>query len=173
MFGVVAQESRAIGNALVLAPVLDLSREPRYGRDEEMYSEDPYLVATMGVAAITGLQGTSPDNEHVIATAKHFVHGQPENGTNVGPSELSERTLRDVFLCSFEQAVHVGHVGAVLASYNEIEGGIPAHASSWLLKDVLRGEFGFRGSSSPTTLASRAADPQSTGCRSRGRALLH
>lgn len=147
MFGVVAQESRAIGNAMVLAPVLDLSRDPRYGRDEEMYSEDPYLVGTMGVAAITGLQGSGahPDAEHVIATAKHFVHGQPENGTNVGPSDYSERTLREVFLYPFEQAVKVAHVGAVLASYNEIDGGIPAHADPWLLKDVLRGEFRFQG----------------------------
>ncbi len=147
MFTVVAQESRAVGNAMVLAPVLDLSRDPRYGRDEEMYSEDPYLVATMGVAAITGLQGPGPhpDAQHVIATAKHFVHGQPENGTNVGPSDFSERTLRDMFLYPFEQAVRVGHVGAVLASYNENEGGIPAHADPWLLKEVLRGEFGFDG----------------------------
>ncbi len=147
MFGVVAHESRAVGNALVLAPVLDLSRDPRYGRDEEMYSEDPYLVATMGVAAITGLQGdaTFPDSQHVIATAKHFLHGQPENGTNAGPSDFSERTMREVFLYPFEQAVKVGHVGAVLASYNENEGGIPAHADPWLLQEVLRGEFGFRG----------------------------
>ena len=96
MFGVVGQESRAIGNVMVLAPVLDLSRDPRYGRDEEMYSEDPYLVGAMGVAAIQGLQGPglSPDRNHVIATAKHFVHGQPENGTNVGPSDFSERTMR-------------------------------------------------------------------------------
>ena len=147
MFGVVAQESRAIGNAMVLAPVLDLSRDPRYGRDEEMYSEDPTLVATLGVAAITGLQGagTFPDREHVIATAKHFVHGQPENGTNVGPSDFSERTMRDVFLYPFQQAVQVGHVQAILASYNENEGGIPAHADPWLLKDVLRDEWGFQG----------------------------
>ncbi len=147
MFGVVAQESRATGNALVLAPVLDINRDPRFGRDEEMYSEDPYLVGTMGVAAIRGLQGAGPvaDREHVIATVKHFIHGQPENGTNVGPSDFSERTLREVFLYPFEQAVREGHVGAVMASYNENRGGIPSHADSWLLKDVLRGEFGFKG----------------------------
>ncbi len=147
MFGVVAQESRAIGNALVLAPVLDLSRDPRYGRDEEMYSEDPYLVGAMGVAAIRGLQGPAPapDAQHVVATAKHFVHGQPENGTNVGPSDFSECTMRSVFLYPFEQAVRVAHVGAVLASYNENSGGIPAHADPHLLKDTLRGEFGFQG----------------------------
>jgi len=77
MFSVVAKEVRAAGNALVLAPVLDLSRDPRYGRVEEMYSEDPYLVGQMGVAAVRGLQGESSDldQNHVFATAKHFVHG--------------------------------------------------------------------------------------------------
>lgn len=100
MFKTVGQESRAAGNVLVLAPVLDLSRDPRYGRVEEMYSEDPYLVGQLGVAAVRGLQGDSSvlDQDHVFATAKHFVHGQPENGTNVGPNDFSERTMRSVFL---------------------------------------------------------------------------
>ncbi len=91
MFSTVALESRASGNALVLAPVLDLSRDPRYGRMEEMYSEDPYLTGKLGVAAVLGLQGDSElfDGDHVIATAKHFIHGQPENGTNVGPNDIS------------------------------------------------------------------------------------
>jgi beta-glucosidase len=147
MFGVVAQESRAVGNQLVLAPVLDLSRDPRYGRVEEMYSEDPYLTGELGVAAIRGLQGddTSFDQNHVIATAKHFVHGQPENGTNVGPNDFSERTMREIFLYPFQQAVQVAHVGAVLPSYNENNGGIPSHANPWLLKQILRQEWGFTG----------------------------
>src|SRR5208337_1092775 len=107
MFTAVAQESRATGNTLVLAPVLDLSRDPRYGRVEEMYSEDPYLVGQLGVAAVRGLQGDGKvlDQEHVFATAKHFIHGQPENGTNVGPNDFSERTMRSVFLYSFQQVV--------------------------------------------------------------------
>jgi beta-glucosidase len=147
MFGVVALETRASGNALVLAPVLDLSRDPRYGRVEEMYSEDPFLTTRMGVAAVRGLQGTSStfDENHVIATAKHFVHGQPENGTNVGPSDFSERTMREVFLYPFEQAVKQAHIGAVMPSYNENNGGIPSHANPWLLHKVLRQEWGFNG----------------------------
>ncbi len=147
MFGVVAQETRASGNALVLAPVLDLSRDPRYGRVEEMYSEDPYLTARMGVAAVRGLQGTSStfDENHVIATAKHFVHGQPENGTNVGPNDFSERTMREVFLYPFEQAVKQAHIGAVMPSYNENNGGIPSSENTWLLRKVLRQEWGFKG----------------------------
>ena len=147
MFTTVALEVRASGNALVLAPVLDLSRDPRYGRVEEMYSEDPYLVAKMGTAAVRGLQGTSDrlDQNHVFATAKHFVHGQPENGTNVGPNEFSERTMRAVFLYPFEQVVKNAHIESVMPSYNENNGGIPSHANTWLLKDVLRKEWGFTG----------------------------
>lgn len=147
MFGVVAIETRAAGNALVLAPVLDLSRDPRYGRVEEMYSEDPLLTARMGVAAVRGLQGTSSnfDENHVIATAKHFVHGQPENGTNVGPNDFSERTMRQIFMYPFEQAVKQAHIGAVMPSYNENNGGIPSSANPWLLRKVLRQEWGFNG----------------------------
>jgi len=150
MFSTVASEVRASGNTLVLAPVLDLSRDPRYGRVEEMYSEDPYLVGQLGTAAVKGLQGlqnTSDrlDENHVYATLKHFVHGQPENGTNVGPNDFSERTMRSVFLYPFEQVVKNAHVEAVMPSYNENNGGIPSHANPWLLQEVLRKEWGFTG----------------------------
>jgi len=150
MFTTVALETRAAGNVLVLAPVLDLSRDPRYGRVEEMYSEDPYLAAQLGIAAVKGLQGMQSaddrlDENHVYSTLKHFVHGQPENGTNVGPNDFSERTMRTVFLYPFEQVVKNAHVAAVMPSYNENIGGIPSHANPWLLKDILRKEWGFTG----------------------------
>ena len=150
MFTTVALESRAAGNTMVLAPVLDLSRDPRYGRVEEMYSEDPYLVAMLGTAAVKGLQGLeSADDrlgdDHVYATLKHFVHGQPENGTNVGPNDFSERTMRGVFLYPFEQVVKNAHPEAVMPSYNENNGGIPSHANTWLLQQILRKEWGFSG----------------------------
>ena len=147
MFSTVALEVRATGNAMVLAPVLDLSRDPRYGRVEEMYSEDPYLVGQLGVAAVQGLQGDSNliDQDHVLATAKHFVHGQPENGTNVGPNDFSERTMRSVFLYPFQQVVEKGHIEAVMPSYNENDGGVPSHENPWLLKQILRKEWGFKG----------------------------
>jgi beta-glucosidase len=146
LFARVARESRAAGVSLVLAPVFDLARDPRFGRVEEMYSEDPYLVGEMGLAAVQGLQGDSAaiDQDHVIATAKHFVHGQPENGTNLGPSDFSERTMRSVFLSPFDKAIKVGKIGALMPSYNE-NGGIPANADSWLLQDILRKEWGFTG----------------------------
>jgi beta-glucosidase len=148
MFDVIASEERALGNRIVLSPVFDLIRDPRYGRVEEMYSEDPFLVSAMGTAAVRGLQGTNPDkvdDRHVLATAKHFVHGQPENGTNGGPSDYSEHTMRSVFLVPFEEAVKNAHIAAVMASYNETAGGIPSNENAWLLTDVLRKEWGFEG----------------------------
>src|SRR5580658_7609800 len=87
-------------------------RPATIGRMEEMSSEDPYLTGKPGVAAILGLQGDSElfDGDHVIATAKHFIYGQPENGTTVGPNDFSERTMRSIFLYSFEQAVKEAHI---------------------------------------------------------------
>ncbi len=147
MFGVVGQEARAAGVSMVLAPVFDLARDPRFGRVEEMYSEDPYLVGELGVAAVEGLQGEGPaiDQAHVIATAKHFVHGQPENGTNTAPNDVSERTMRETFFPPFEKAVKVARIGAIMPSYNENNGGVPSHANSWMLNDILRNEWGFTG----------------------------
>ncbi len=131
----------------MLGPNLDLAREPRWGRTEETYGEDPYLVSRMGVAAIKAIQGEGPgvDGEHVIATAKHFAaHGQPEGGTNIAPVNVSERVLRETFLPSFEAAVKEARVMSVMASYNEIDG-VPSHANRWLLEKVLRQEWGFDG----------------------------
>lgn len=146
VLAVAAKEARRSGVQQVLAPVLDLGRDPRYGRIEETYSEDPYLAARLGVAAVRGFQGQGPgyDADHVIATAKHYVHGQPEGGTNIAPSQLSERVLRETFLYPFEMAVKEARIGSVMPSYNEIDG-VPSHASKWLLEQVLRKEWGFQG----------------------------
>ncbi|MGC1604409.1 MAG: glycoside hydrolase family 3 C-terminal domain-containing protein, partial [Candidatus Acidiferrum sp.] len=121
--------------------------DPRWGRTEETYGEDPYLVSRIGVAAIEGFQGAGPfiDKSHVLATAKHFaVHGQPEGGTNVGPGNYSERVIREYFLKPFKAAVQEAHVQSVMASYNEIDG-IPSHSNKHLLTDILRHEWGFDG----------------------------
>src|ERR1043165_9799460 len=147
VFTVAALETRARGGQQVLGPNLDLGREPRWGRTEETYGEDPYLVSRMGVAVIKALQGPGPtiDDQHVLATAKHFAaHGQPEAGTNVGPANFSERTLRETFLPSFEAAVKEAGVMSVMASYNEIDG-VPSHMNHWLLQKILRDEWGFKG----------------------------
>jgi beta-glucosidase len=147
IFTAAALETRVRGSHHVLGPNLDLARDPRWGRTEETYGEDPYLVSRMGVACIKAIQGTGPgvDGEHVIATAKHFAaHGQPEGGTNTAPVNVSERVLREVFLPSFEAAVKEAGVLSVMPSYNEIDG-VPSHANYWLLEKLLRQEWGFRG----------------------------
>ncbi len=147
VFTVTAAETRARGGNFALTPVLDLARDPRWGRTEETYGEDPCLVSRFGVAAIRGLQGDERPIAagHVIATAKHFAaHGQPEAGTNSAPANYAERDLREFFLAPFEAAVKNAHVQVVMASYNEVNG-IPLHVNTWLLRDVLRGEWGFDG----------------------------
>ena len=147
VFTAAADEMASAGVSQAFTPVLDLSRDPRWGRTEETYGEDPYLVARMGVAAINGLQGPTwmIDRHHVMATMKHFAaHGQPESGTNTAPTNFSERDLRETFLVPFRAAVQEAHVGSVMASYNEIDG-IPNHVNRWLLEKVLREEWGFRG----------------------------
>ncbi|HWA31161.1 MAG TPA: glycoside hydrolase family 3 N-terminal domain-containing protein [Rhizomicrobium sp.] len=144
---IVAREVRARGVSLVLAPVVDVARDPRWGRIEETFGEDPYLVSQMGVAAIEGYQGDQLPlaDGKVFATLKHFTgHGQPESGTNVGPADISERTLRENFFPPFEAAVRRTNVRSLMASYNEIDG-IPSHANVWLLQKVLRGEWGYKG----------------------------
>ena len=147
VFSATASEVRARGSQQCLSPVLDIARDPRWGRTEETYGEDPYLGSRIGVAAVKGFQGAGPfiDKSHVIATAKHFaVHGQPEGGSNVGPGNYSERVVREYFLKPFEAAVKEGGIQSVMASYNEIDG-IPAHGNSYLLDSILRREWGFTG----------------------------
>jgi beta-glucosidase len=147
VFTVAGREIRARGVQLVLAPVVDVGRDPRWGRIEETYGEDPYLVGELGVAAVRGFQGpTLPiAKDRVFVTLKHMTgHGQPESGTNVGPANISERVLREVFFPPFRAAVERGNAQVVMPSYNEIDG-IPSHANRWLLHDVLRGEMGFKG----------------------------
>jgi beta-glucosidase len=142
-----ALETRARGSHQVLGPNLDLARDARWGRTEETYGEDPYLTSRMAVAIVKALQGPGPgvDQNHVIATAKHFAaHGQPESGTNIGPVNFSERTLREYFLPSFKAAVTEGGIMSVMPSYNEIDG-VPSHANRWLLQKILREEWGFEG----------------------------
>jgi beta-glucosidase len=147
LFEMTAAEARARGTHQALTPVVDVAREPRWGRVEETYGEDPYLVSRMGIAAVQGFQGdaTFKDKKHVIATLKHFAaHGQPESGTNCAPVNVSERVLREVFLYPFKEALQKGDAISVMASYNEIDG-VPSHANKWLLRSVLRKEWGFKG----------------------------
>jgi len=142
----IAAEARATGVAMILAPVLDLARDPRWGRVEEDFGEDPYLTGQLGLAYVRGAQGDTIDSDHtVVAEPKHFAgHGSPEGGTNTSPVHIGERELRTVMLKSFEPAFREGHAMATMAAYHEIDG-IPITADPLLLKTILRQEWGFRG----------------------------
>ncbi|MBT9332654.1 glycoside hydrolase family 3 C-terminal domain-containing protein [Acidipila sp. 4G-K13] len=142
----IAAEARATGVDMILAPVLDLARDPRWGRVEEDFGEDPYLTGRMGLAYVRGAQGGSLSTDHtVVAEPKHFVaHGSPEGGTNTSPVHIGERELRMVMLRSFEPAITEGHAMGVMAAYHEIDG-IPMTADPFLLKTVLRNEWAFQG----------------------------
>jgi beta-glucosidase len=144
---VIGREVRAHGTTLTLSPVVDIARDPRWGRIEETFGEDPFLCAEMGVASVRGLQGESKElaPDKVFATLKHMTgHGQPQAGNNVAPAMLGERELREAFFPPFRAVVERTGIAAVMPSYNEIDG-VPSHANTWLLGDVLRGEWGFDG----------------------------
>src|SRR5208337_3967739 len=108
LFTMTALEARLRGTHQALTPVVDVARDPRWGRVEETYGEDPFLVSRMGMAAVRGFQGdaTFQNKDRVIATLKHFAaHGQPESGTNCAPANISERVLRETFLFPFKEAI--------------------------------------------------------------------
>lgn len=152
MASVIALEASASGVDQALSPLFDLAREPRYGRTEECYGEDPYLVARMGVAFVEGMQGKAEYTRvhgmapgKLMCTAKHFAgYSMPAGGINLAPSSLGEREMRTLHLYPFEKVVKEANVCAVMPSYNEVDG-MPAHSNRWLLTDVLRGEWGFGG----------------------------
>lgn len=147
VYTVVAREARARGVQLLLTPVINLGRDPRWGRIEETFGEDPYMASRMGVAEVRGLQGATlplgPDR--VFATLKHMAgYEVPEAGTNVGPAEITRRTLLQMYLQPFQAAIQEANAQVVMPSYNEI-GGIPSSANRWMLTDVLRNQWGFKG----------------------------
>jgi beta-glucosidase len=146
--GVIAREARAMGFHQLYGPVLDVARDPRFGRFQESFGEDPYLVARMGVAFIHGLQGRGDarfDHEHVVACAKHFAgYHDGARGINGEAADISERMLREVHFPPFEAAVREAKVGSIMPAHTDISG-LPCHANQWLLTTVLRDEWGFDG----------------------------
>ncbi len=146
VYQVAGREARLRGATIVLSPVVDLMREPRYGRSEEFYGEDPVLVAQMGVAAVRGLQGRKRPlgSGRVFTTLKHFVHGSPQGGINLAPTEMSERTLRENYYVPFREIVKHADPAIIMPSYNEFEG-VPSHANVHLLQEIGRREMGFKG----------------------------
>jgi beta-glucosidase len=143
---VIATETRAHGVDMILGPVLCLARDPRWGRTEETYGEDPYLDAWNGVAMVKGMQGEGLNHpDAVIAEPKHFMtHGIPEGGSNTAPVNMGERQNRTDFLYPFEKAVRDGGAMGIMAAYSELDG-IPCVDNHWMLTDVLRKEWGFKG----------------------------
>ena len=143
---VIGTEARAHGIDMILGPVLCLPRDPRWGRVEETYGEDPFLAALNGVAMVKGMQGKSLDSgDAVVSEPKHFaVHGIPEAGSNTSPVSVGEREARTTFLYVFEKAVREGGAKGIMAAYHEFDG-IPCVDNRWLLTDILRGEWGFEG----------------------------
>jgi beta-glucosidase len=147
IFATAAHEGRIRGTRQVLSPVLDLARDPRWGRTEECYSEDPWLASRMAVAAVFGYQGREKliGKMHLAVTLKHFAgHGQPFGGRNIAPVNYSEREFRETHLYPFEMAVREAHAQSVMASYNEWDG-VPNHVNHKLLTEILRNEWGFDG----------------------------
>jgi beta-glucosidase len=140
----IRQQMRAVGAHQGLAPVLDVARDPRWGRIEETLGEDPYLVARMGAAYVRGLQGDDT-RTGVLATLKHFAaYAFSEGGRNLAPAHVGPRELRDVFLFPFEVAIREAGAASVMNAYQEIDG-VPVAASRALLTEVLREEWGFEG----------------------------
>ncbi len=140
----IRRQMRIVGVHQGLAPVLDVMRDPRWGRTEETYGEDPYLVASIGVAYIEGLQGDDL-TDGIIATPKHFVgYSFSEGGRNLAPVHVSERELREVFMFPFEVAIKQANALSLMNAYHEIDG-IPCVSSKKLFTDVLRKEWGFKG----------------------------
>jgi beta-glucosidase len=148
IYDYVAQQASSRGTSLVLAPVVDVTRDPRWGRTGETYGEDPFLNGILGSAVVKGFQGSSSGliaPHHVAATLKHFTgHGQPESGNNTGPANYSLRALREFHMEPFRMIVNSAHPACIMASYNEVDE-IPSHANRWLLTDVLRKEWKFNG----------------------------
>lgn len=143
----IAKETRSRGSNLALTPNIDLARDPRYGRTDETFGEDPYLTSQMAIATVNGFQGREYliGKDHIASTVKHFgASGEPVGGLNHAANMMSERTLRETDFIAFREAVEKTNVASVMAAYVEYDG-ISCHLNPWLLTDVLRKEWGFNG----------------------------
>lgn len=151
MSAVIACEAYSIGVDQALSPLFDLARDPRFGRYEECFSEDPFLVSKMGEAFVVGMQGKPEQTVYklpegkIMCTAKHMAgYSVASAGINLAASSLGEREMRTLHLGPFEYAVKKANVYAIMPSYNEVDG-IPAHRNKWMLDKVLRKEWNFQG----------------------------
>lgn len=140
-------QARSRGNHVMFTPVIDLARDPRWGRMEETYGEDVYMVTQMGLAATTGLQGggRTVGRDNVVSAPKHFAgYGQADGGRNFAPTSIPPRIFHEDVLEPFRQVVTKAHVWGIMPSHSEVDG-VPAHGDEWLLNVLLRKEWGFQG----------------------------
>ena len=136
---VMGREVRLQGAQVGYGPVLDIARDPRWSRVEETMGEDPYLSGTLGAAVVKGMQ------KNVCATLKHLAaYGMPQGGHNAATAEVGQNRLMTDYLPSFENAIKQGFAKSVMTSYNTIDG-VPSSANAWLLQEVLRNSWDFRG----------------------------
>ena len=144
MGAIIRSQMMAMGARQALAPLLDITRDPRWGRTEETYGEDRYLTAQMGTSYIRGLQSDRLE-DGILATGKHFVgYGMSEGGMNWAPVHIPQRELLETYLYPFEAAVREANLRSIMPGYHEIDG-IPCHTNTWLLEEVLRRQWGFDG----------------------------
>lgn len=140
----IREQMKTLGIHQGLSPVVDVTRDPRWGRTEETFGEDPYLVSSMGVSYVKGLQSENVKNG-IVATLKHFVgYGVSEGGMNWAPAHIAERELKEIFLLPFEAAIKEGKAKSIMNAYHELDG-IPCGASKKLLRKTLREEWNFDG----------------------------
>src|SRR6056297_1835106 len=142
--GAIREELKTVNAHQALSPLMDVTRDPRWGRTEETFGEDPYLVGAMGSAYVKGLQ-TDDIKNGVVATLKHFVgYGVSEGGMNWAPPHIPPREMREIFLLPFERAIREAGAKSIMNGYHELDS-IPCGASKWLLTQVLRNEWEFDG----------------------------
>jgi len=140
-----AVEIRAMGSSWTFTPNVDVCRDPRFGRIGETFGEDPYLVSVMGIATVKGLEGNKLGANNVAACIKHLVAGgEPINGLNSSPMEVSPYTLNDIYLYPFRKVIEQTNVQTIMVAHNELNG-IPCHADKNLMTDIVRNKFGFKG----------------------------
>ncbi len=148
IFETVALEARSRGLHVTFAPLLDIGSDPRWGRFQETFGEDPYLTAELGRETILGYQGSGPnrlDSSHVASAAKHFAgYGQADGGRNFAPARIPLRELRERILEPFRVAVQDADLAGIMPAHHEIDG-VPCHGNEWLLKTLLRDTWGFGG----------------------------
>ena len=126
------------------SPTINILRDPRWGRNEESYSEDPYLLSRMAVAFVSGFQGHDEKYLKAIATVKHFVANNSEYNRHTGSADVSERWLREYYFPAFKAAITEAGAYSVMSAYNAVNG-VPVSTDPWLLDDILRAEWGFKG----------------------------